>query len=536
MKKIRSKVLVILFVLVALILGSVSLDVNIQAIIRYSPITPNETIVPSEEVSSEMSDLEILYYNSNEYPYIRKGAVKLDEPTAFYNSHSYAWYNQDYENNHYTISDKDVLEYINDGSYVETAMAHVGDIICYYRVRLEYTDDSKKILNNFIPYLGHSGIITEIKGTFDPENLYTLKNVTMISKWGKGGLYEHTGDNTPYYNDSINSNSNSTVDTLHFPHTENKSCDDALFYVKVYTPNISKEIVFENSYKSEESIQKGSNIMYKIKFLNSGIFDFIATNINSSNNPLFSVKLFDFHMNMIYSENETYDSSTILKEINLNQGTYYLRISFSNILTSGDVRISIQRKINSNYDINQGLLVDYYSSGSEYLINDGEFHGSTITEGFTRCLYLSENTPSASRLDYDWESSDPNIAMVTAYGTVLALNTEKDYDVTITAIYKYDKSIFFKYTFTILHDTKTTPINVEFDMEVNRGTPTLIELPSEKVPYNFNQDYIWSSSNQSIATVSTYGTIISNTTGNVIITGKYKYNPRVVIKVNVTIV
>ena len=58
-----------------------------------------------------MSLSDIQKYITNEQQYINKGAIKLDEPTNKYNSHSYAWYNQKKDVNNKVISNEDVKKY-----------------------------------------------------------------------------------------------------------------------------------------------------------------------------------------------------------------------------------------------------------------------------------------------------------------------------------------------------------------------------------------------------------------------------------------
>ena len=163
-------------------------------------------------------------------------------------------------------------------------------------------------------------------------------------------------------------------------------------------------------------------------------------------------------------------------------------------------------------------------------LNNGVVGGNTITEGFTRYLFLNPTiAPSTSRLEYDWYSSNPGKAMVTQYGTVLAKNGSGNPQVTITALYKNDRSIVFTKTFTILDETKTQatdPIYVYGSMTVERGKATLIVLPDD-APYNFNQYYAWSTGGNNSISVSNYGTITSYTSGTYTVTGTYTYNKRV---------
>ena len=520
-------------IIVTILLAIVPILLNAIEVEEYVPITPNGTVVPYQTINQEMSLSDIQKYITNEQQYINKGAIKLDEPTNKYNSHSYAWYNQNNDVNNKIISNEDVKKYFQDNSYCFSNGA-VGDIICYWRVRLEYENSNKEVLKRATPYLAHSGIITSINGYFNPDDLTTLKNITIISKWGNGGLYEHTGDNNPYYYDSIHGSSRQ-LDLLHFDYIGSNTMDDALFYVKVYTPKTHKIMDINFSIHptiEEHTFSQKEYQLYKLNIINSGNFNF-----KTEANNLVDIKLFDKQMNLIY-DNEIIMSST-LSYINasLDSGMYYLRIAFKDSKADGIIKTFIERVVNQE-DLENGILVDYQQSGSEVFLNNGIKGNTTITEGFTRYLYLNpEIAPSISRLDYDWYSSDSSKAIVTPYGTILAKNGQGNPEVTITAVYKNDKTIVFRKAFTIMKELKSynsDPININSSMMIEKGVGTLIILP-ENVPYNYNQYYNWSTNNASV-NVSTFGTIKASVTGTFAVTGVYKYNSRVRVTIVVTII
>ena len=110
-----------------------------------------------------------------------------------------------------------------------------------------------------------------------------------------------------------------------------------------------------------------------------------------------------------------------------------------------------------------------YTYGSEVRFNEGEFGGTTITEGFTRNLHFISDgyVPSFSRLDYNFYSSNNSVATVSQYGTVLAKPVEEDVEVTITAVYKENPSYIFTKTFIIKNEVKNTMINIEFDLTIS---------------------------------------------------------------------
>ena len=498
--------------------------VNATTNIDYEPITPNGTIVPYQTINTEMSSNEIDEYLADEQKYINKGAIRIDDPTNKYNSHSYAWYNQNYELNNRTISDVDVMKYFQDGSYSESN-GDVDDIICYWRIKLIYNDLTKSKLENEQIYLANSGIIKSINGEFNPDDLDTLKNITVVSKWGKGGLFEHAGDNTPYYNDSIHGSS-SKLDTLHFEHVSNNYIDDALFYITVYSPKVDTIQTIkltDNPYVFEKSVLNNDYAMYKLNILNSGNFNFIA-----ETNGLTDIRIYNNMMNLIYDNEKIISPTESCINATLNDGTYYVRVSFKNSNSFGDIKTKVKRII-TNINSDEGIMIDSIYSGSEVYLNGGVRGKNTISEGFTRYLFLNPDVaPSTSRLEYDWYSSDPSRAEVTQYGTILAINGAGNPQITVMAVYKADKTIIFTKTFTILDEYKTyesDPININMTLTVQIGKPTLITLPSN-APYNYNQYYTWES-NSNNATVSAYGTVIGKAIGNVTITGTYKYNKRV---------
>lgn len=69
-----------------------------------------------------------------------------------------------------------------------------------------------------------------------------------------------------------------------------------------------------------------------------------------------------------------------------------------------------------------------------------------------------------SRLEYYWYSTNENVAKVTKYGTVLALNVDVDTSVTIYAINIKDPSIIYKKNLMILKETKTKQITIKSNM------------------------------------------------------------------------
>lgn len=72
-------------------------------------------------------------------------------------------------------------------------------------------------------------------------------------------------------------------------------------------------------------------------------------------------------------------------------------------------------------------------NGTEVTENGGNALGTTIQVGYTRCVFLSDDAPSSSRLDYKFTSSNEGVATISQYGTITAIAPGKT---TIRAEYK----------------------------------------------------------------------------------------------------
>ena len=233
----------------------------------------------------------------------------------------------------------------------------------------------------------------------------------------------------------------------------------------------------------------------------------------------------------------------------LDPGTYY--IGYIGNDNNVSINLVVKRLVNQELNINGTLVADPandlgFIAGSEVTLNGGSFRGNTITEGFTRHLYLMvENVleEPMSRLEYDWYSSNENAAKVTAYGTVLALNVNADTDVTIYAVNKDDPSRVYRTTFTIKKETETDPILISCEMSYSyaqeNGRYTL-ELDFSNSPYPMIQYYNWSidvpsQENNISVSMNYFGVITSSGIGYVVLTGVYTINPRVTITITLTI-
>ena len=74
-------------------------------------------------------------------------------------------------------------------------------------------------------------------------------------------------------------------------------------------------------------------------------------------------------------------------------------------------------------------------NGTEVTENGGMPLGNTIQVGYTRCVFLSSDAPTSSRLSYNFSSSNEKVATISEYGTIKAIAPGKT---TIRAEYKED--------------------------------------------------------------------------------------------------
>ena len=296
------------------------------------------------------------------------------------------------------------------------------------------------------------------------------------------------------------------------------------------------------SYKTEASYFKKVDISHKSKIkieLNSNTGCFNSTKLfifKLNKDPGYDIGVNHYSLSSILQVNLTFDEDSYNTTLILDEGTYY--IGYTNNINCS-LNLNLRRLINTNVNMDGTLVADPmpnqgYTIGSEVLLNNGSYNNYSITEGFTRCIYLMNGNTllePSSRLLYDWYSSDDDVALVTQYGTVLAKSVTSNTNVTIYAILKEDPSVVYRKTFTILNDTLTysnAPINIYTSMTIGAGVYTPIDLSDEVVPINILQYYSWSISQG--GSVDYWGNIYATTTSlgdTLYITGNYIYNSRV---------
>lgn len=205
------------------------------------------------------------------------------------------------------------------------------------------------------------------------------------------------------------------------------------------------------------------------------------------------------------------------------------------------------------------------SVGTDVLLNGGNYGSNHMTVGFTKCMFLSDDSPSQLRTDYYWFVTDEQTATISEFGT---LQSKKIGYIFVYAIFKYDVSIFGTIKIYINNDNNSEIVYLNFGLDcritgVASGT-YITECGGQVVPIDeysdddifmltagytrliclgddspnpFLQNFDWQSSDNNIAIVSSFGTIITkeNITGEVTITGTYRYNTRFIVKINLLV-
>lgn len=285
-----------------------------------------------------------------------------------------------------------------------------------------------------------------------------------------------------------------------------------------------------------------------IRIKQSSKYDLIITTTGSARLVVLKKEVINSSEELIVYKNKLINGNTTLP-INLSAGLYY--IGYFDLSDNSTASIALKRRV-THFD-NRALVSDPKNAalhGSQITVaerdialDDRSYEGTRILEGFTRLIYLDgDYAPSVSRLDYDWYSSNEDVATVSAFGTVLAQNVAQNTTVKIMAVYRNDMSKVYIKEFIIVNDIETyasSPIDIEITMNVSAGEYTSINFGNTPVPINILQYYYWSSSNESYATVDSWGRIYcyySSVGETVEITGIYMYNSRVKIKITVNIV
>ncbi|MCM1260784.1 MAG: Ig-like domain-containing protein [Prevotella sp.] len=320
------------------------------------------------------------------------------------------------------------------------------------------------------------------------------------------------------------------------------------------------ETILVDDVNINEYIQYETNVcekMYKLDNKHVGYYHFqihMDENQDASNMVVVLLSMYNDTIRVQY-ETKLNQSCFAEFEMALNQNaTYYIGYYGANKNTIMD--FSMHRVVEKEdvlyTDLNENVTV-----GSEVRLNQGVYRGTNITSGYTRVLYTWNQDDS--RLNYYWYSLDEEKAKVSAYGTVTAMPVTEVSQVKIIAVSKFNVKEIRSITLTIFPDTTSGIKEVQLttderisgpicgtEVSQNGGSPKEITIHSgftrlicfkKNHPTDSIQDFIWTSSDDSIATVSSYGTILAkDKKGTVIIAGVYKYNSNFVAMIEIKVI
>ena len=370
-------------------------------------------------------------------------------------------------------------------------------------------------------------------------------NEQAITYNGENELYVFLPENGYYYIDIVLPKSTYSLITLTIEQVEKNDINyqnrlatigfDELFDNKTVS-NYFEEVTISHRSKIELDIVTSGTINRNIPIY---IFE-------KHRDPGYEPGDNHYYLVLEYTNNITSINMGPVFTVILNPGTYY--IGYSDNFDKVQIQFALRRKVNTDLNIDGTLVTDPardqgFPLGSEVIFNNGSLLGNTITEGFTRNLYLMVEDrlrDPMSRLDYDWYSSNENVAKVTKYGTVLALNVSENTTVTIYAINKDDPSIVYKKDFIILKETKTEQIVIECNMSYSyseeNGMYTL-ELDFTNSPYPYIGYYVWDIEcfNGINVDIGRHGLVSSTGPGEALLTANYALNMRISLKIHLTI-
>lgn len=400
--------------------------------------------------------------------------------------------------------------------------------------------------------------------------------ISLNEIYSSGEGVNSTNTSIELYTDSsretiLNTFSINNIDS----YAKTETCEDELYvylphldtyYLNVYLhDNYSSLISLTVSYVNENDInyhnrftgicvdsifENRSEVNYfeevKISHRSKIQVDILTSCLNNIIDNSISIYLFKQEYNLLNGEN--YLTPLLIDEINQNSlspvftlildpGTYY--VGYENNENNNLISVAFRRIVDYESNMNGILVADpYYEGyelGSEVNFNNGLCNNFTITEGFTRNVYLmveDRTNDPMSRLDYDWYTSNDQVATVTKYGTVLGLPVENDTSVIIYAILKEDPSVVYYQEFIILNDLSDELIEIECELSYSFSEENGIyklNLNNSNSPFPMIIYYNWNVVNNGveIVTLNNWGIVTSTGKTEVLVVGTYNLNQRV---------
>ena len=145
--------------------------------------TPNGVPVEVFEAITDFNSEKVGAIN-RDYDTVYTSATRLRDATAKYNCHSYAWYNS--SSSKYWMNNP--FEYYGGSNpCFSTITVRVSN------AKVAYWTTSHNPTNS------HSGIVTSVSSGSSTK--YYVDKITVKSKWGGAGMYQHPGVHCPYWYD-----------------------------------------------------------------------------------------------------------------------------------------------------------------------------------------------------------------------------------------------------------------------------------------------------------------------------------------------
>lgn len=332
-----------------------------------------------------------------------------------------------------------------------------------------------------------------------------------------------------------------------------------------------EEIEFDtlNSITKNEDIVIGDNI-YNWSVKQTASYNISLSGSNALDTTYVILKKTSNGFENLYTKILTDEIFYYSTDIDLQYGDDIF-LGYVNGQGKGELETTIERNISDEFSLRTDPNANV-NVGTEVSLNGGSYGGTILTQGYTRICYLGSDAPyQQSRTQYYWYSSDENVAIVSAYGTVTGTATwedDEDYkEVTIIAVYKENSQIIGKINLIVYKDNGSSEIeylDYGFDVreggtiagtEVTNGKGDAISVASNPYvsihvtytrliclgsdsPNSSVQAFNWRAyreydTDTGMVNVSQFGTITGITTGWVTIEGTYKYNSRYKVKIRI---
>lgn len=476
-----------------------------------------------------------------------------------------------YENDKVVASNYGTVSFIFDKEkkyYFEVEIGHFPQNSRAYDVSIkpfQITSTKEIILNDYI-LSGSNESIIKIYCTQD--DLYTMEMYSINNSIEIPIGFEIYDEGMNIIDKfSIESYTNDAISIQNFSSVNVFLEKGNYYYVRFNIPS-SGEIHYnllnvQEEYQLSEEYKLASNIGDKISLVNIPYNSNYKVSYSFTNNG-------QTQNNMIFVVYKLHDNSLTLEN--------FIKCNVSKLTISLDIQLLKGDILYFGY-FNGNDLIDYtffieecpaysftittetdYATettglGTEVTVNNGDRYYNTIAIGFTRVLYLGNDAEFDSRYnDYVWISTDPSVATVSAFGTVFA---KKVGSTIIRVTDKYNLNhvatleiIVYEKAGSTSIVSLTTDSNVdeslngtEYSKLGGNAGETIVHVGYTRSicivsggPTNIRQDYVWTSSDNSIATVDIYGIVHGVSKGTVTITCINKYDDSYIGTIVITVI